>query len=414
MERNIICLWICALIVANPIVHGNQETSESSLVGEKLLSFLRMNNDFAFQLYKKLVEMPNYQSKNIFFSPFSVSMALSELTLGAGGETKQQLLNGIGYNSSLFSTEEMHQLFHSILEDLDQRIGVDVDTGTALYVSDKFKPIPEFFEKMKEFYHSDGFKVNFSDKETVDKINTYVKEKTHGKIDKAVEDLDADTLMFLLTYIYFKGKWDLPFNPNSTRKDKFFVDSETTIPVKFMHQYEFVKVHYDRDLAAKVLCLDYNDSFSMLLAVPEYGPLIKNLTYLEEEISREHITKWMRAVAKRKADIYVPKLSLKTSYSLKDILKEMGMTDLFTTKADFSGISEDRMMISKVEHQASLDIDEEGTTAAAVTTVQFRPMSYNPLKILSFNKPFMIFIIDQKNYNILFIGRIMNPAEKQT
>lgn len=91
----------------------------------------------------------------------------------------------------------------------------------------------------------------------------------------------------------------MPFDPNSTRKDKFFVDSETTIPVKFMHQYEFVKVHYDRDLAAKVLCLDYNDSFSMLLAVPEYGPLIKNLTYLEEEISKEHITKWMRAVAKR-------------------------------------------------------------------------------------------------------------------
>ncbi len=165
-----------------------------------------MNNDFAFDLYKSLVAMPEYQSKNIFFSPFSVSMALSELSLGAGGETKEQLLSGIGRNSSVFSTEEMHQMFHSLLEEIDQRTGVDIDVGSALYVSDKAKPLPKFLDNMKEFYHSDGFTVDFRAAETLDKINTYVKEKTHGKIDRAVDSLDPSTFMFLLTYIYFKGK----------------------------------------------------------------------------------------------------------------------------------------------------------------------------------------------------------------
>uniref|UniRef100_A0A8C1IHM4 Thyroxine-binding globulin n=1 Tax=Cyprinus carpio TaxID=7962 RepID=A0A8C1IHM4_CYPCA len=392
MERNIIYLWICAFAV----VHGNQETSPQPPISDKLPSLIKMNNDFAFHLYKRLVEMPEYQSKNIFFSPFSVSMALSELCLGAGGETKEQLLTGIGHNSSVFSTEEMHQMFHSLLEEIDQRTGVDIDVGSALYASDKLKVLPEFLKEIKEFYHSDGFTVDFSVKETLDKINTYVKEKTHGKIDQAVDDLESDTLMFLLTYIYFKGKWDMPFNPSKTSQSRFHVDAETTVPVQMMHQYKSLKVYYDVELTSKVLCLDYNDSFSMFLAVPDTDRPAKTIKDLEMAISRQHIEKWRTAVRKRKTDIFVPKLSLKTTYSLKDILKGMGMADMFSDRANFTGISEENMLISKVLHKASLDIDEKGTTAAAVTTVDFRPMSYSPLDTLSFDHPFMIFITDPK------------------
>lgn len=358
--------------------------------------------------------MPEYQSKNIFFSPFSVSMALSELSLGAGGDTKQQLLSGIGYNSSIFSTEEMHQLFHSLLEDIDNRTGVDIDVGTALYASDQFKPRSKFLEDMKEFYHSDGFTVDFSVKETVDQINKYVKEKTHGKIDKAVDNLESDTLMFLFTYIYFKGKWDNPFNPKKTSESIFHVDDKTTIPVQMMHQYEHLKVYYDAELSTKVLCLDYNDSFSMFLAVPDVDMGQKNIKDLEMTVSRQHIEKWKRSAIKRKVDIYVPKLSLKTSYSLNEILKGIGMADMFSNKANFTGVSEERIFISKALHKATLDIDEKGTTAAAVTTVEFRRLSYSPLNTLSFDRPFMIFIMDQKNGNILFFGKVVNPKENLT
>uniref|UniRef100_A0A671RVB8 Thyroxine-binding globulin n=1 Tax=Sinocyclocheilus anshuiensis TaxID=1608454 RepID=A0A671RVB8_9TELE len=272
--RNIIYLWICAFAV----VHGNPETLPQPPISDKIPSLIKMNNDFAFHLCKRLVEMPEYQFKNIFLSPFSVSC--SELSLGAGGETKKQLLSGIGRNSLVFK--------------IDQRKGVDIDVSSALYVSNKLKPLPEFLEKMKEFYHSDGLTVDF--------------RKTHGKIDQAVDDLESDSLMFLLTYIYFKGKWDLSFNPSKTHQSPY-----------------------------------YNDSFSMFLAVPHIDIFIEDKTIKDFEmaISRQHIEKWRTAARKIN-------LSLKTSYSLNDILKALGIADMFTDKANFAGISEEIIFISKV------------------------------------------------------------------
>uniref|UniRef100_A0A671SSW5 Thyroxine-binding globulin n=1 Tax=Sinocyclocheilus anshuiensis TaxID=1608454 RepID=A0A671SSW5_9TELE len=304
--------------------------------------------------------MPDYQSKNIFFSPFSVSMALSELSLGAGGETKKQLLSGIGHNSLVFSTEEMHQMFHSLLEEINQRTGVDIDVGSALYVSDKLKPLPEFGNAIV----SDRFKnVTLSS----------------------------------------KGKWDKSFDPSKTRQSTFRVDAETTVPVQIMYQYASLKVYYDADLTSKVLCLDYNDSFSMFLVVPHIDIFVeaKTIKDLEMAISRQHTEKWRTAVRKRKVNIYVPKLSLKTSHSLKDILKGLGMADMVTNEANFTGISEEMIFISKALHKATLNIDEKGSTAAAVTRVSFGPMSYNPMLFLRFDSPFMIFIT------------VVNPAEKQ-
>uniref|UniRef100_A0A673KNL1 Thyroxine-binding globulin n=1 Tax=Sinocyclocheilus rhinocerous TaxID=307959 RepID=A0A673KNL1_9TELE len=260
--RNIIYLWICAFAV----VHGNQETLPQPPISDKIPSLIKMNNDFAFHLCKRLVEMPEYQFKNIFLSPFSVS--LSELSLGAGGETKKQLLSGIGRNSSVFN-------------------------------------VPQ----------SPG------------RNRPEERGKTHGKIDQAVDDLESDALMFLLTYIYFKGKWNSPCH----------VDAETTVPLQMMHPTHPSKFIMMPTSLLKS-CLDYNDSFSMFLAVPHIDIFIEDKTIKDFEmaISRQHIEKKVN-------------LSLKTSYSLNDILKGLGIADMFTDKANFAGISEEIIFISKVK-----------------------------------------------------------------
>uniref|UniRef100_A0A672QRP7 Thyroxine-binding globulin n=1 Tax=Sinocyclocheilus grahami TaxID=75366 RepID=A0A672QRP7_SINGR len=248
-----------------------------------------MNNDLAFHLCKRLVEMPEYQSKNIFLSPFSVS--LSELGIG-----------------------------HSLLEEIDQRKGVDIDVSSALYVSNKLKPFPEFLEKMKEFNHSDGLTVDF--------------RKTHGKIDQAIDDLESNALMFLLTYIYFKGKHTHTHTYTITHQSTFHVDAETIVPLQMMHPTHPSKCIM-MPISLLKSCLDYNDSFSMVLAVPHIDIFIEDKTIKDFEmaISRQHIEKWRTAA--RKSIYYL------------NILKGLGIADMFTDKANLAGISEEMIFISK-------------------------------------------------------------------
>ncbi|XP_027018690.2 plasma serine protease inhibitor-like [Tachysurus fulvidraco] len=407
MAQSVLCvLWCCfSFVLMYTSVHGDpQQDSYSDDRENHVKALSEMNDDFAFRLYKSIVS--GAQSQNVFFSPLSVSMALAGLSLGAGGETHQQLLSGLGFNSSLFTTEEMHQAFLDLLQNLNQRTGVDLNVGSAVYFNNTFKPRPEFLENLKRFYLSEGFSVDFrKTSETSDQINNYVSEKTHGKIKKFIENLDTRTIMYLLSYIYFKGKWSIPFDLKNTRADQFHVDERITVPVQMMYVSDDFYSYYDQQLSVTVLRLNYKDSFSMILALP-----VNNITILEDGLRPHHITRWQKWMSKRAYNIFVPKLSLKTSYSLNSILSEMGFMDMFTAKANFSGISDENLLVSEAVHKATLDVDEAGATATAVTGIGFIPYSGRFFKTIKFNRPFMTFIVDQKTNNILFMGKIVNPA----
>ncbi|KAM9446361.1 hibernation-specific plasma protein HP-55-like isoform 1-T1 [Clarias gariepinus] len=406
MAWRVLCLWCClylALIYTG--ANGSPEQQSDSDGDEsKIQALNEVNSDFAFRLYKSIVS--GGQSQNVFFSPLSVSTALAALSLGAGGETHQQLLSGLGFEGSAFTNQEMHQAFLDLMQNLNQKSGVDLDVGTALYVHDTFKPYPEFLENLKRFYLSDGFSVDFTKTtETTNQINTYVSEKTHGKIIKFIEKLDPSTIMYLLSYIYFKGKWSIPFNPKRTREDQFHVDKETTVPVQMMFVKDDFYSYYDHQMSVRVLRLNYNDSFSMILALPD-----TNITHLEETVRPHHLTKWQKWMSEREYAIYVPKLSLKTSYPLISILDKMGFKDMFTRNANFSGMSDKNLVVSEAVHKATLDLDEAGAEATAVTGLGITLLSARITDILKFDRPFMIFIIDQKTNNVLFMGKIVNPS----
>lgn len=165
------------------------------------------NLEFACSLYNQLVAQPDNQGKNVFFSPLSVSLVLAALSVGAKGQTHQQLFTGLGFNSSLLTQEQVDQAFQTILTQLNQKIGVNLTVGSALFLQNTFTPRPEFLEDLKRFYLSEGVTVDFTNTaKAIDTINTYVGDKTKGKIDKLVKDLDPTTVMYLLSYIYFKGK----------------------------------------------------------------------------------------------------------------------------------------------------------------------------------------------------------------
>lgn len=208
-------VWILSVILCVAKGHvGNddgqsqkeQDTSADNST-ESLLLVTAANREFAFSLYRSLAAHADSQGKNIFFSPVSLSAALAALSVGARGETHRQLFGGLGFNSTWLSQMEVDRAFQSLFGKTKETSNKVTSEGTAVFMDKLFKPQPEFLETLKTCYFADGFNVDFSkSSESANTINTYVAEKTSGKIDKLVERLDPTTVMYLISYIYFKGK----------------------------------------------------------------------------------------------------------------------------------------------------------------------------------------------------------------
>ncbi|KAM7018486.1 serine protease inhibitor A3K-like [Tautogolabrus adspersus] len=412
MMHAALVIWILSAVICvgrghhhEGHVEATDPTEQDTALENNVSLVISENKQFAFRLYKQLAAHPDNEGKNIFFSPVSVSLALAALSVGARGETHQQLFRGLGYNNSLLTQADVNQAFKILLDKVNNTLSEDVSEGTAVFVDGRFKTEPEFLETLRQSYFADGFTVDFTKtKESANTINKYVEDKTNGKIDKLVDSMDPSTVMYLISYIYYKGKWAMPFEPHLTREDEFMVDENTKVPVQMMNMEKLLDTYYDQAINTSVLHLPFNNSYSMLLMLPD------DMGTLENSICPGHVTKWLKWMRDRMYDIYVPKFSIKSSYSLKDVLSEMGMSDMFGDRADLSGISEgQKLAVSEVVHQATLDVDEAGATAAAATGVGITLMSFRHVPVLKFNRPFMVVIIERSTENILFMGKINNP-----
>lgn len=216
--RTALCVWLLAAVVCmgraqNPSDHGtvkdstDQETAPDSKAN-KFALVNSANKEFTYRLYRKLAAHADAQGKNIFYSPVSISVALAALSVGARGETHRQLFTGLGFNSSLLTQANVDQAFRALLLRANSTSHEDTTEGTAVFVDNLFKPQPEFLETLRQSYFAEGFNVDFTKTtESTNTINDYVARKTSGKIDKLVESLDSSTVMYLISYIYYKGKW---------------------------------------------------------------------------------------------------------------------------------------------------------------------------------------------------------------
>ncbi|MGH0122123.1 UNVERIFIED_CONTAM: hypothetical protein FKN15_060547 [Acipenser sinensis] len=368
------------------------------------------NNEFAFKLYKQLASQKDGESENIFYSPLSISMALSMLSLGAKGATHNQIFEGLGFNDTKINETEVNKAFAHLLEMLNLQTELELSTGGAVYVHEGFKPIPKFIEDLKHFYHSEGFTVNFKNtSETMNIINKYVQDKTHGKITDLIKDLSPESVMLLVSYMFFKGKWEKPFNPKFTREDVFHVDAHKTVPVQMMSRTGMFDVFHDKDLSTDVLKLPYTGNASLMLLMPQKG--IKDL---EEAWCKEHLTKWHRNVQRSMFDVFhdkdlstdVLKLPYTGNASLMLLMPQKGIKDLEEAWCKEHLTKWHRNIV----HSAAIDIDEKGTTAAAGTGVEIMPYSM-PLT-LKFDRPFLLVISNHNTKSILFMGKIVNPSEK--
>nr|Q64118.1 RecName: Full=Alpha-1-antitrypsin; AltName: Full=Alpha-1 protease inhibitor; AltName: Full=Alpha-1-antiproteinase; Flags: Precursor [Meriones unguiculatus]AAB33367.1 alpha-1-antiproteinase [Meriones unguiculatus] len=362
--------------------------------------------DFAFGLYRVLSHQSN--TTNIFLSPLSIATALAMLSLGSKDDTKAQLLQGLHFNLTETSEADIHKGFQHLLKTLNRPDNeLQLTTGSSLFVNNSLNLVEKFLEEVKNHYHSEAFFVNFADSEEAKKtINSFVEKATHGKIVDLVKDLEIDTVLALVNYIFFRGKWEKPFDPELTEEADFHVDKSTTVKVPMMNRMGMFDVHYCDTLSSWVLLMDYLGNATAIFILPDEG----KMQHLEQTLTKEHIYKFLQNRHTRSANVHLPKLSISGTYNLKKVLSPLGITQVFSNGADLSGITTDvPLKLSKAVHKAVLTLDERGTEAAGTTVLEAVPMSIPP--DVCFKNPFVVIICDKHTQSPLFVGKVVNPTQ---
>ncbi|NXT48537.1 A1AT protein, partial [Pluvianellus socialis] len=365
------------------------------------------NTDFAFRFYRQATTQE--PGKNIFFSPVSISAAFALLALGSRATSQAQVLEGLAFNLSDTQEEEIHNGFRHLLLLLNRPGSqLQLNMGNALFMDKHLKPLRTFLKDIRKLYEGKVVSSNFQNStEAKKEINDHIKNKTHGNINQILKDLSPNTLLVIVNYIYFKAYWENPFNIKGTHKDYFHVNAKTSVEVKMMTRDGFYKTYSDRKLSCEVVQIPYKGDVAAFFILPNKG----KMKQLEDALTKDTLTKWEKSLERRRIEVYIPKLSISGNYDLKKIFMNLGVTDVFSDRADLSGITgKPDVKVSKAAHQALLKIHENGTEAAAVTSVDFLPHSVPP--IIKFNRPFLLFIVDQYTESILFMGKIVNPTEK--
>ncbi|KFO11467.1 Plasma serine protease inhibitor, partial [Balearica regulorum gibbericeps] len=363
--------------------------------------------DFVFRFYKQAISKE--ADKNVFFSPMSISTAFAMLAVGAKSTTLSQIFEGLGFDG-LTETRihDIHESFHKVLAVLNcADVNITLNIGNALFTAIGYEPQETFLQNTKEFYDADFFSSNFHKPEEAKKqINKYVEEKTKGKIPELIGRLNSNTVLVLVNYIYFKAAWETYFDPLRTYEDDFFVNTNASVRVNMMQRDSNYDTYYDQDLSCEVVELPYQGTARALLILPDDG----KMKQVEDALSKETVCKWDNKLETRRLDLRLPKISISGSYDVKNLFKEMGITEVFSSNADLSGISGSRdLQVSQAIHKAVLDVDEAGTEAAGATAIILTRV-LRPSATIIFNRPFIILISDKATGTTLFMGKIVDPT----
>ncbi|XP_043210554.1 leukocyte elastase inhibitor-like [Amphibalanus amphitrite] len=383
----------------------------------------------ASRLYRVLAEAAG--DDNVFLSPFSIATALSMAFGGAGGDTALQLRQALALPEDAAS---LHDGYGKVLAKLNDPPNVTLSTANKMYVQNSYKILDSYLELMKNQYLSELKSVDFADAAGTSKlINDDVESLTRGKIKDLIDPsaLNALVRLVLVNAIYFKGSWQEKFDKEVTQKQDFFVtpDSAVKTDMMFMDGKRF-NCGVLSDLGCKALELPYEGRrFSMLLLLPDKKDGLKAL---EEKLANTPV-QWrsqggtppkqnpgcatapvqsiMQKLHSEKTTISIPKFKLETSYNLEDHLKKLGIVDLFDfNSADLSKISGNNdLFVSKVVHKAFIEVNEEGTEAAAATGMVMQLMCFVPNFEFFANHPFFFAIVDNEVGLVLFSGRYVKP-----
>jgi len=368
------------------------------------------NTAFALDLYGQL----RGTDGNLFFSPMSIRTALGMTYAGARNETARQMAKVLHLpEEQVRAHGELGELVH-LLNDMGKTEGCKLTIANALWGQQGYKFLDEFLVVVERNYGAGFAQLDFiRQTEAARKtINDWVAKKTQDKIENLIApgDLTRLTRLVLTNAIYFKGDWVSPFKERQTKDADFFVgpDKKTTVPT--MRQTDEFGYAQTEDLQA--LELPYaRDGVSMVILLPRKRD---GLGDVEKHLTLRNLSGWLGALRTRRVAVYLPRFKTEAKFELSTTLASMGMTAAFNMRrADFSGMTgKPNLFISKVIHQAYVDVNEKGTEAAAATAVVMEGKA-KPSRppVFRADHPFLFLIRDRKTGSILFLGRLADPKE---
>jgi len=378
---------------------------DANATAESVISLINSLNDFSFEFYKHITSSEN---DNIFFSPYSIFVALSMAYEGAKENTSiemQNVLNVLQNDSVTLGT------FGKVYNLLNQnQRGYTISTANAFWAHEDYEFLQDYLYLLKNYYIAEANELDFAKNvEAAETINNWIEEKTHDKIKDMIDAsmLSEMTKLVLTNAIYFKGLWANPFDPDNTFVNDFELLNKNKIKVDMMSQESDFNYTETDDL--QILELDYSgNDLSMIIVLPKEN----DISIAESAINIQNLSNWKNGFYELEINVQIPKFKFEKKYILNDLLRDMGIIDAFLPgTADFSGMDGTRnLFIGTALHQSFVEVNEEGTEAAAATAIIMEATAIPEFKEFIANHPFMFLIQHKETGAILFMGKVINPA----
>ena len=361
--------------------------------------------DFGFDVLRDLVS--ERAQGNVFISPYSIAVSLAMLSNGADGTTKQAILKTI--HSGEQSPESLNHANQALIEQINKTTAVQLSVANGLWIQKSAELNPKFTHVLQTSYSAETQNLDFRNPSATETINAWVAKHTNGRIPRILDQTDPLTLALLTDAITFKGKWSLPFEQARTKPHDFKAIHGTHKVSMMENSAEY---SYANDKSQESIRLPYaNGSFAMYVVLPHDA---NTLPAFVQGLTAEKFSTQIAELRQRKGTIELPRFSLTYDTALNTTLSKLGMGIAFENGADFSGIARGpaQLRISDVRHATFLKVDEEGTEAAAATSIGIRATAVRPV-IPPFHMvvdhPFFLAIRDERSGQILFMGVINEP-----
>lgn len=397
---------IAVLLVACLTVPCKTANAAETKISKGARSVSQSNNQFAFDLYRQLCS----EEGNLFFSPTSIATALAMTYAGAEGETEKQMAKVLRFT---LPKEQIHPAFASLLATLNapKNEAYELRIANRLWGQKGYGFLPQFLATTRKDYGAELAQVDFvtAADQARQEINQWVEDQTNDKIKDLIPQgaLNELTRLVLTNAIYFKGKWEHPFDKERTSNAPFTTLSGAKVEASLMFQKEKFKYGEAKDL--QLLEMQYVGDLAMLILLPKKAD---GLPALEKQLTLPNLDNWSSAMRSRKVLTYLPRFTMTEKFELSSALSALGMPTAFDSRqANFSGMNGQRnLFISAAIHKAFVDVNEEGTEAAAATGIAIGATSVQISPTFRADHPFVFLIRDNRSGSVLFVGRVTNPS----